>query len=177
MKKCLIIFLLFAICVGCADRYKTEKELQACFYDALGEQSEKVKYHIKKYEDILIERGILKDKSKESYYATFEKLIRRDFFEEELSYGLLDSLNEIVPLNFADVNLNCLEKVKQTESYETSVTASIKNQLEEAVKNNVPNDAIMDVVITLYPSDYFQLELHKIQALLLIDRTTGKFKL
>ena len=169
IKKVYIIIVIISF-LSCDNTYKIEREAQKCLFTSFVHGGDSLKVYISDYESILKEKGILESSSKESYYDLFEKIMSKNFPSPVYEFSLKDSLDKLTLRNFVDINLECNKKIENLKGYKESVTFKIKKYLEKVNSENIQSDIATKEISGLYPKDYFELTLHKLQLLLMIDR-------
>ena len=170
MKKIITIVLFITSFLACNNKYEIEKEAEKCFFSSFGDKEIRVKSYINEYESILIEENILKNSSKEAYYTLFKEVTLKNFQKPIHNYSLFDSINKITAKDFVEVNLGCNEKIEGLKGYNNSVSFKIREYLKSVQSKKNNQKEIIEGLLEIYPSDYFELTLHKLQILLLIDR-------
>lgn len=177
MRRILILLLILIISSCSKDKYKVERQYQACFFEAFSENQKQAKMYIKEYEGILINEKVLKSPSQKSYFTLLEQTLTSNFLEIKSNYSLLDSLNKVALEDFTVFNFKCKEEVRNSIGYKNSIMYNIETQVNQARDNGAEPDLINEVMISLYPKDYFTLDLHKLQILLAINKVSKEITL
>lgn len=171
MKNSFIVLLVLFFAMGCKDKYYLEKQYEQCFFKSFSENEKQAKRYIQEYESILISEGLLEGSSELNYHNLMNNLVTGQHVNNAPQYSLIDSLNTLIPQDFTSFNLQCKDRMINAKGYKNSISYKIQSELKEAKDNGVDVELIAENMMALYPVDYFTLDIHKLQVLLILNKT------
>ncbi len=157
----LIIAVLFFTACNSKKEYTPQQQLAIaytnCFNRAYNDEGAALKNAIETYEDLLIEEGIIKNISGESYVTLFEKMAANDSLAFRPSKPFYEYFNKVEEPNEAKALL-CNEQYKLGEKFEKSVvfTQSLGEWTPANLAKGVLSEfSATDFELTFYKMSFF----------------------
>ncbi len=167
--KNLLLFLIFI--VACSKKERIEEIYQQCVYNSLEDKGKSLKRYTREYETYLIKKGVLKNKSPQSYYNILKAISEgKKYNTESYTYSYADSLNKNREerLKTFPINQECAKKVIKLKNLDLKEI----NKLNVVFLNkSLPsNDFIKEYLKHLDVKD-FKYDYYKQRVFILMDLT------
>ncbi|MFB6320800.1 hypothetical protein [Saccharicrinis sp. FJH54] len=177
MKKQILFILNIFIFNFCnAQNYRAENKLWNCLNETFQEYNLNLQNELENFEKDLIQSGILKDNSGESYYNIFEQIKSLENINLEFEYSLLDTLKaHSDTFNLNSTLPKCLlsiEDFKSKKYYQKSKLFELNivlNTFKDSTYISLSN--IANVICKILSPEDFEHKYYKMTTLMLLATT------
>ena len=169
MVKRFLILVLVVILASCnSQNYKFENQMFECLASSLAIAGIDLKKELYLFENHLIENGILKDNSGNSYYDIYKQIEFYNDVKCKFNYSFLDTIQSQLS-DLDTINVMHLDCFDMNTAYKKSKQYLLDNALESLAENNILNPSTIAKTITniLSPKD-FEQDYYKMTLLLLL---------
>lgn len=177
-KLHILIFFIATLCSCSRQDYPIETRQFECLAGTYAGLGVDLRQELSKFEEHLINAGVLSDKSGESYYEIYKKIEISGDVNFTFQYSFIDSIKSHCD-NYEDINADCIkqaEKLKKTRKYKKSKIYQLEVAMDSIlVTDNITVSNVASVILRILSPEDFENDYYRMSAILMLATTQDSY--